>query len=241
MRRVSGLAFAAAALAAAVAFPTTSSAQGGMEASAKVEGGGISVPGWKGKVDASEAKRGMKVEEAKFVTMGPGMHVTTGPAITYWNPSNTATGDYTVKATFNEAKFMSLSPHAHPYGIIIAGNDMESDTPSYLYCEAYGDGRFIVRGFSPTANRGTFQMNGQEGETNAAVNKAEAKDKPVKQTIAMSVKGDKVTCNINGTDVASYTKAELAAKGLKSTDGVAGIRFAHNTDAHIAGFAMTKP
>lgn len=211
-----------------------------METSSKVEGGGVSVPGWKGKVDAGEARRGMTVDNAKFVTMGSGMHVTTGPATTYWK-SDMATGDYTVKATFNESKFMDLSPHPHPYGIVIAGNNMESDTPSYLYCEAYGDGRFIVRGFAPGNPRGTFQMNGQEGETNAAVHKAEAKDKPVSQTIAMSVKGDKVTCNINGTDVATYSKADLAAKGLKSLDGVYGIRFAHNTDAHIAGFAMTKP
>lgn len=240
MRRVSGLALASAALAAVVAFPTTSSAQG-MEASAKVEGGGIKVPGWMGKVDAAEARRGMTVDQAKFITMGSGMHVTTGPAITYWKSDDKATGDYTVKASFNEAKFMGLSPHAHPYGIVIAGNDMDSDKPSYLYCEAYGDGRFIVRGFSPTAQRGTFQMNGQEGEMNAAVNKAAAKDQPVKQTIAMSVKGDKVTCNINGTDVATYTKAELMAKGLTSLDGNYGIRFAHNTDAHVAGFAMTKP
>jgi hypothetical protein len=241
MRRVSGLAIATAALAATAVLPARTRAQGATETSKAVAGGGISVPGWKGKVDASEARRGMKVEEAKFVTMGSGMHVTTGPAITYWNPANTATGDYTVKATFNEAKFMDLSPHPHPYGIVIAGNDMESDTPSYLYCEAYGDGKFIVRGFSPTAQRGTFQMNGQEGEMNAAVHKAAGKGQPVQQTIAMSVKGDKVTCNINGTDVATYTKADLAAKGLKSLDGMYGIRFAHNTDAHVAGFTMTKP
>ena len=29
-----------------------------------------------------------------------GLHVTTGPAVTYWNPANVAKGDYTVKATF---------------------------------------------------------------------------------------------------------------------------------------------
>ena len=238
MRRVTGLAVATAALAAAVVLPATGRAQGGMgETSRGVAGGGISVAGWMGKVDAGEARHGMTVENAKFVTMGPGMHVTTGPATTYWNPANTATGDYTVKATFNEAKFMGLSPHPHPYGIVIAGNGMGTDDATYLYCAAYGDGKFIVRGFGPAA----FQMNGREGETNAAVHKAAGKDQPVQQTIAMSVKGDKVTCNINGTDVASYTKAELAAKGLKSTDGVYGIRFAHNTDAHVAGFTKTTP
>ena len=65
------------------------------------------------------------------------------------------------------------------------------------------------------------------------MNKAAGKDEPVTQDIAMSVKGDKVECSINGTVVGSYDKATLVAAGkLKSTDGVYGIRFAHNTEAH---------
>ena len=57
----------------------------------------------------------------------------------------------------------------------------------------------------------------------------------------MTVKGDSVECAINGTVVGTYPKAELVAAGkLKSTDGVYGIRFAHNTEAIVTGFAMTK-
>ena len=52
------------------------------------------------------------------------------------------------------------------------------------------------------------------------------------QEIALSVKGDKVECAINGTVVGSYDKAAVVGAGkLKSTDGVYGIRFAHNTEA----------
>jgi hypothetical protein len=55
------------------------------------------------------------------------------------------------------------------------------------------------------------------------------------------VTADKVECAINGKTVASYPKADVVAAGkLKSTDGVFGIRFGHNTDAHVAGLAMTK-
>ena len=73
------------------------------------------------------------------------------------------------------------------------------------------------------------------------MNKAAGKDQPVTQEIAMSVKGDRVECAINGTVVAGYTKADLVAAGkLKSTDGVYGIRFAHNTEATVTGFSMTK-
>ena len=202
-----------------------------------VAGGGISVAGWQGKVDANEARRGGKLEDAKLAKQGNDLHVTTGPAVAYWNPSNKASGDYTVKATFTEPQFMSLNDHPHPYGIFIGGNDMGTDQQSYLYCTAYGNGSFIVRGFGPDP----FQMNGRRGETNAAVHKAE-KGQPVTQEIAMSVKGDKVTCSINGTEVASYDKSAVVGAGkLKSTDGVYGIRFGHNTEAVVKGLSLTKP
>jgi hypothetical protein len=207
------------------------------ETSRKVAGGGITVPGWTGKIDASEERAGQTLDNAKFAQDGKALHVTTGPAVTYWNPANKATGDYTVKATFNEPKYMNLNSHPHPYGIVIAGNDLGTGQQSYLYCAAYGNGSFIVRGFGPDA----FQMNSRRGETNAAVHKAAAQGEPVTQEIAMSVKGDKVDCSINGTVVATYDKSAVVAPGkLKSTDGVYGLRFAHNTEVTVTGLSVTK-
>ena len=202
-----------------------------------LRGGGIMVPGWMGKVDANEAKAGQTVNNAKLAKDGDAIKVTTGPAISYWNPADKATGSYTVKATFSEPKYMNLNTHPHPYGIFIGGSDMGTDRNSYLYCAAYGNGNFIVRGFGPDA----FQMNGRRGEANAAVNKAAGPGEPVKQEIAMSVKGDKVECAINGTVVASYDKSAAVTDGkLKSTDGVYGLRFAHNTEVTVTGFGVTK-
>ncbi len=195
------------------------------------------MPGWQGKIDAREEQRGASLNDAKLVQEGNALHVTTGPAVTYWNPANTATGNYTVKATFTEPKYMSLNNHPHPYGIVIAGNDLGTDKQSYLYCAAYGNGNFIVRGFGPEP----FQMNGRRGEPNPAVHTAAGPGQPVTQEIALSVKDDKVECAINGTVVASYPKADLVTAGkLKSTDGVYGIRFAHNTEATVTGLTMTK-
>src|SRR5271154_2516444 len=94
------------------------------ETSRAIAGGGISVSGWTGKVDANEEKAGQTVNNAKLAQEGNAMHVTTGPAVTYWNPANKATGSYTVKATFNEPKYMNLNTHPHPYGIVIAGADL---------------------------------------------------------------------------------------------------------------------
>ena len=175
MRFVHG---SALAMAAALLVPALIGAQ---ETARKVEGGGISVAGWTGKIDDSEAKAGQVLNNAKLAMDGAALHVTTGPAVTYWNPANKAAGNYTVKATFNEPKYMSLNDHPHPYGIVIGGNDMGTPQQSYLYCAAYGNGNFIVRGFGPDA----FQMNGRRGEANAAVHKAAGPGQPVTQEIAV--------------------------------------------------------
>jgi len=71
--------------------------------------------------------------------------------------------------------------------------------------------------------------------------KAAGPGEPVTQEIALSVKGDKVECSINGTVVASYEKPSVVTSGkLKSTDGIYGMRFAHNTDVTVSGFGVSK-
>jgi hypothetical protein len=205
------------------------------DGSRAVTDGGIKAAGWMGKVDAAEEKAGMSINDAKLAQEGAAIHVTTGPATTYWKSDAKASGDYTVKATFNEPKYMSLNTHPHPYGVFIGGNDMGTPDQTDLYCAAYGNGTFIVRGFGPAP----FQMNGGRGAANDAIHKAAGPGEPVSQEVALSVKGDKVSCSINGTEVASYDKSALVTDGkLKSTDGVYGVRFAHNTDVTVTG--LTK-
>ncbi len=243
MRRLfsSTLALAALVSASTLLHAQQAAPMGGMhhdmeEKAEPIANGGIFAPGWMGKVDEGAEKAGQTVKDARFAKEGDVIHITTGPAITYWNPSMKGTGDYTVSATFNEPKYMNRNSHPHPYGIVIAGSGMGTPQESELYCAAYGNGRFIVRGFSPAP----FQLNGR-GEANEAVHKAAGPGEPVSQKIAMQVKGDKVSCIINDVTVGSYDKSSVVGDGkLKSLDGVAGIRFAHNTDATVTGFQVTK-
>jgi hypothetical protein len=233
MHRAYGSALVAVA---AILAPSVLAAQQGETARA-VADGGIFLPGWQGKVDANEAAQGQTLKHAKLAMDGEALHVVTGPAVTYWNPANTASGNYTVKATFTEPLYMNLNDHPHPYGIVIGGNDLGTDTQSFLYCAAYGNGRFIVRGFGPEP----FQVNGRRPEAHDAVHKAAGQGQPVTQEIAVSVTGDKVECAINGTVVGSYDKVAVVADGkLKSTDGVYGIRFGHNTEALVKGLTITR-
>jgi hypothetical protein len=206
------------------------------DTSRKVAGGGITAPGWKGKVDANEAAKGAKIEDSKVVLKGTEIQINNGPAAIYWNPADKATGDYSVKATFTEPKYMSSNDHPHPYGLFIGGNKLDTDQASLLYCTPYGNGTFIVRGFGPAP----FRMGGGRGTPSDAVHKAETGGS-VTQEVEMVVKGDKVECKINGTTVASYTKSELVAPGkLESTDGIAGLRVAHNVDVNVNGFKVAK-
>jgi len=231
MRRVHFLVVAAAAT-LLVALPVHA-----QDAAIAVQGGGISVDGWMGRIDPGEARAGQVLNNAKLSKVGDVLHVTTGPAVAYWHPSNTASGNYTVKATFTEPKYMSLNNHPHPYGVFIGGSDMGTDQQSYLYCAAYGNGTFIVRGFGPDP----FRVSEGRATAHESVHKAAGKDQPVTQEIAINVHGDKVDCAINGTVVATYGRAAIVGAGkLKSTDGIYGIRFAHNTEGTVSGLTMTK-
>lgn len=235
MRLMSGLVCSAAV---AISISGAAWAQGPQEdTSRSIQGGGIMVPGWKGQVDASATRQGQGVNDDKFTKEGNALHIVTGPAVDYWNAGDVAKGDYTVSAKFDEPKFMNLNSHPHPYGVFIGGNDMGTPQQTMLYCAAYGDGTFIVRGFGPQP----FQLGGRQPQSNAAIHKADKPGDPVEQTIALSVKGDSVSCLVNGTVVATYPKADVVGEGkLKSTDGVYGLRSAHNTEVLVTDLKMSR-
>ncbi len=230
MNRISKLSVAALSLAMA-------SVVGAQDAAIAAKDGGIKVAGWVGEIDQKEKAAGMKIENSRLVKEGDAIHVTTGPQGAFWQSNAKVSGNYTIKATFKEPKYMSLMSHPHPYGLFIGGNDMGTDKQSYLYCAAYGNGGFIVRGFGPAP----FQLNGGRGEKHDAVNKAAGKNEPVTQEIALAVTGDKVECSINGQVVGAYDKSAVVGDGkLKSLDGTYGLRFGHNTEAIVTGLTMTK-
>jgi hypothetical protein len=199
------------------------------DADRKVAGGGITAKGWQGMIDAGAAKKGSTINDSKVAEMGGGLHMTIGPAATYWNPTNTANGDYSVGASFKEGK--SDAGHPHSYGVFIGGNKLNTENQSYVYCVAYGDGTYLVRGFAgPTVN--TYAKRAPS----PAVHKAGA-DGTVTQEIVWNVKGNRAECSINGTVVAGFDKSELVTAGkLESTDGIYGIRVSHNVDVMVTGF-----
>jgi hypothetical protein len=236
MRRLhSSLVAAAITLLPALAAGQGGAAQAG-DASRAVAGGGIKIAGWQAVIDPKEALSGATIQQSLLTKEGDALKVTTGPAIAYYSPANTASGTYTVKATFTEKDYMGLNSHAHPYGIFVAGQNLNTADANYLYCSAYGDGRFIMRGFAPAV----FNLNGR-GAAAPSINKAAGKGSSVTQEIAVNVNADNVECVINGAVVGTYPKSDIVAAGkLKTTDGTYGVRFGHNTEATVTGLTMTK-
>ena len=202
------------------------------DADRKVAGGGITVKGWQGKVDAN--KQGMTVNDSKFASEGGGFRVTTGAAGIFYNPSNTAKGDYTVKGTFKEAK--QTYNHPHPFGVFIAGKNLDGEAPSYLYCVAYRNGNFIVNQF--TDGKVTRIV---PRTPHKAVDTATGPEDEVTQDVSWVVKGNKAECVINGQVVHTIDRGDAASTvKLDSTDGVYGIRTSHNSDVVVSNFGLSK-
>lgn len=209
----------AAQSAAAQADPTT-----------KVVGAGIQVRGWQGRTDRAE----QKISEVKFVQMGTGYHLTTGPHAILWNSRNTATGDYTVTARLTKTP-SSTSTHEESYGIFMGGSDLNGSKQNYLYCVVFGTGNVMVR------HRDGGDTHTLLGKTaNPAV--AKMTERGAVDEIAMWVRSGRVGCSVNGAEVFAADAADMIGPGkLVSTDGVFGIRASHNLDIHIEGLAVTKP
>lgn len=213
----------------ALSAPAVTAAQ---DADRKVEGGGITIAGWKGKVDARAARQGKTVNDSKFGMSGGKMILQIGPAATYWNDANKASGNYEIKASFTENKHQPSHPHS--YGLVIGGSDLDTDNQAYAYCIVYADGKYSVKYFHG-ANVVTLTNPKEHAAIKKAVNGVATNE------IAWRVRGDKASCVVNGTEVESFDKAQLVgADKLKSLDGVYGIRVTHNVDLTVTPITLGK-
>jgi hypothetical protein len=161
----------------------------------------------------------------KFVTMGSGFHATNPQAAVYWNPANTATGNYTVKGTFVLQK---PSGHTNYYGLIFGGSDLDNAKQAYTYFLVAQDGTWLIK----KRNGDADTQNVAAKTANDAIKKPDATGKST-NALEVRVGADKVDYVVNGTVVHSMPKA-----GLK-TDGIYGIRVNHLLEVHIDGFGKS--
>lgn len=162
----------------------------------------------------------------KFMEMGGGFHAINPTAAVYWNPANTTSGNYTLKASF---KLMKPSGHSNYYGLVFGGSNLEGPTQAYTYFVVSQTGEWLIKKrdgdtvTAPVAPKTANDAVKKPGEDGTSVNALEVR-----------VGADKVDFVVNGTVVTSLPKA-----GMK-TDGMAGIRVNHQLEVMITGFAVTK-
>lgn len=165
--------------------------------------------------------------ELKTVAMGKGVRVTGGPAGTFWNAADMATGNYTVKATFN---LQQPSNHTNYYGLTFGGSNLDGPKQTYVY--------FVI------AQNGTWQLRHRAGEqamnvaprgTHAAIAQPDASGKST-NTLEVRVAGDTISYVVNNQVVHTTPKSGMTAV----TDGIAGFRVNHMMDVQVEGFQVTK-
>lgn len=185
--------------------------------------------GWQVRIDRSQnAQDPDDTPQIKFMTMGKGFHVTGGPAGTFWNPANTATGDFTLRATFN---LMRPSGHVNYYGLVFGADALGAATQNYIYFIIAQDGMFQIR------HRAGDQVHSVQAATaNAAIRQPGA-DGRSSNALEVRVAGNTVSYVVNGTVVHTTPKTGMTAR----TDGIVGVRVNHLLDVHIDGFAVSRP
>jgi hypothetical protein len=183
--------------------------------------------GWKVHIDRSQSAQDPDDKSGvTFMTMGKGFHVSGGPAGTYWNPSNTAAGNYTLKGTFTLVK---PSNHVNYYGLVFGGNALDGPTQSYTYFLVAQNGRFLIK-----QRNGEQISDIQAATANAAVKTPDSTGKSV-NALEVRVAGDTISYVVNGTVVHTTPKS-----AVKATDGIAGFRVNHVTEVMVDDFQVQK-
>jgi hypothetical protein len=184
--------------------------------------------GWKMHGDHSQDASDPDAPGAnKFVVSGSGFHAMNPMAAIYWNPANTASGNYTLKGTF---KLIKSTGYDEYYGLIFGGSALEGPMQSYLYFMVTDDGTYLIKQRDGSATHGVSPKTPSD-----AVKKPGA-DGTATNALEVRVTADKIAFVINGTVVTTLPKTGAAAK----TDGIYGIRINHQLDVQIDGFAMSK-
>ena len=184
--------------------------------------------GWKMRGDHSTDASDPDAPGAnKFTVSGSGLHAVNPMAAVYWDPANTATGNYTLKGTF---KLIKSTGYDEYYGLIFGGNGLEGPMQSYLYFMVTDDGTYLIK------RRDGSSTQGVSPKTPSAAVKKPGADGTATNALEVRVTADKVAFVINGTVVTTLPKTGAAAK----TDGIYGIRINHQLDVQIDGFGMSK-
>jgi hypothetical protein len=185
----------------------------------RAQGGAIPA-GWQIRLDDKDATR-YTTNDIRFVPMGGGFHITSGPAAIY--PGADLPNEFVLEATFNQTQ---APQHPEAYGLFFSGKELEdSDRQEYVYFLVRGNGQFLI---NHRAGRDVHKI--FDWKDNAAIRKQDESGKATNQ-LTVRAGADSVRFMANGQQVAAISRQVITNPG-----GKAGLRVNHNLDVHVTGF-----
>ncbi len=189
-----------------------------------VAGAGQLPAGWEARLDRPTGK----MSDVMLMPMGGGYHVKLGPSGIFYQPTNTASGAYSVTASFAQN---AAPTHPEAYGIFLGGKNLDGANQDYTYFIVRGDGKYMIK-----HRAGTDVHTINDWTEHAAVKKQDAAGK-VTNVLTVDVQPTSVNYLVNGQQVATQSRADVP---IAVTNGIAGLRVNHNLDLMVTNFAITR-
>jgi hypothetical protein len=164
-----------------------------------------------------------------FVTMEPGWHITTGPAVILYDASRTEGGAYRV-----ESEFFLFDPgqRNEAFGLFIGGRNLDGPDQAYTYFLIRPSGEFLVKRRAGEATPVVREW----AENDAIVKWTERAEDEVtaRNVLAVEVGPDAVLFFANDRELARVPRSEL------DTEGVVGLRVNHALNLHVSSLEVTR-
>lgn len=180
--------------------------------------------GWQVRFD----REGASMDDLYLVTMTPGYHVTTGPAMIAWHPDSVATGDFRI-----ESEIFLFDPQGRleAFGFFVGGADLQGPGQRYTYFLLREGGEFLVKTRSGAV---TAEVQGWTSHPAIVAFATRPEDAhTAKNVLALEAAGDELRFSVNGELLWTGPRAGLA------TDGIFGLRVNHGLNLHVTTIKTT--
>ncbi len=158
-----------------------------------------------------------------FVSMEPGWHITTGPAGIFYDAERKVEGNYRLSSEV----FLFPGERREGFGVFVGGQNLASESQSYLYFLIRKDGRFLIK-----------RRQGKETEVitpwteHSAIVKHEGGEGTAKNVLSVECGSEYVDFFVNDQKVASLPRAEL------EVEGIVGLRINHGLNVHVTDLSI---
>ena len=186
----------------------------------------VAEDGWQVRIDKSQSATDPDdTSDVEFMPMEGGFHYVGGPAGTLWMPGQTASGDYTLSATFT---LNEPSSHTNYYGLVFGGSNLGEADQRYQYFQVAQNGTFLIKERTGDATQDL------EGATEHTAVKTPPESGSSVNALEVRVARDTISYVVNDTVVHTTPREGVFA----TTDGIVGARVNHVTDVTVSDFQV---